>query len=156
MIELEQLIDEYYQASQMDPARVQTLGDQILELAGQHIIFQDCGVSVHEGYGEKLKKLDAYICDVKELQIRDGLHVFGESPTGDLLNDLLVALVLAPRGDGSNAENSLTRALSMDLGFENFDPLDCSFSDEWKVDKPKVLLDILPNCLWRSFGDRSW
>ncbi len=153
MIELEQLIDEYYQASQIDPPRMQVLGTQILELADQHNVFQDCGVSVHEGYDEKLKKLDAYICDVKELQIRDGLHIFGKSPTGDPLNDLLVALVRAPRGGGLKAENSLIRALSMDLGLGNFDPLDCSFSDEWKVDKPKVLLDILPNCLWRSFGD---
>jgi cobaltochelatase CobN len=33
-----------------------------------------------EGEDVALAKLDAYLCDVKDMQIRDGLHVFGQSP----------------------------------------------------------------------------
>ncbi len=29
---------------------------------------------------DRLARLDAYLCDVKEMQIRDGLHVFGDAP----------------------------------------------------------------------------
>ncbi len=36
-----------------------------------------------------LAKLDAYLCELKEAQIRDGLHVFGQSPTGRLERDLV-------------------------------------------------------------------
>ena len=37
------------------------------------------------------------------MQIRDGLHVFGEAPAGEQLVDLLVALARLPRGDGRRA-----------------------------------------------------
>ena len=47
-----------------------------------------------------LDKLDAYLCDLKEMQIRDGLHVFGVAPEGRLLTDLIVALARVPRGAG--------------------------------------------------------
>ncbi|MGL1544366.1 cobaltochelatase subunit CobN, partial [Vibrio parahaemolyticus] len=39
-----------------------------------------------------LTRLDAHLCDLKELQIRDGLHVFGCSPEGVQRRDLLIAL----------------------------------------------------------------
>jgi cobaltochelatase CobN len=47
-----------------------------------------------------LPRLDTYLCDLKESQIRDGLHVFGESPQGRLRIDTLLALLRIPRGDG--------------------------------------------------------
>jgi cobaltochelatase CobN len=43
-----------------------------------------------------LPRLDTYLCDLKESQIRDGLHVFGESPTGRLRIDTLLALLRIP------------------------------------------------------------
>ncbi len=66
--------------------------------------------------GEALKKLDAYLCDLKEMQIRDGLHVFGVSPEGRLLTDLTVALARVPRGLGEGGDASLQRAIAGDAG----------------------------------------
>ena len=74
--------------------------------------------------GDKLKKLDSYICDLKEMQIRDGLHIFGESPEGKLLDNLLVALVRVPRGEDEVCQNSILRTLVKDLRLGDFDPLD--------------------------------
>ncbi|MFB2607515.1 cobaltochelatase subunit CobN, partial [Rhizobium phaseoli] len=68
-----------------------------------------------ESEGEALKKLDAYLCDLKEMQIRDGLHVFGVSPEGRLLTDLTVALARVPRGLGEGADASLQRAIAGDV-----------------------------------------
>ena len=48
--------------------------------------------------GSALAKLDNHLCELKELQIRDGLHELGTAPAGDQLTDLLVALVRVPRG----------------------------------------------------------
>ncbi len=61
---------------------------------------------------QKLEKLDGYLCELKEMQIRDGLHIFGEAPTGRLLTDLAVALVRVPRGDGRGSNQSLQRAIA--------------------------------------------
>ena len=56
-------------------------------------------------------KLDAYLCELKEMQIRDGLHVFGRSPEGATLADLLVAIARLPRG-AAPQQASLLRALA--------------------------------------------
>ena len=53
--------------------------------------------------GQALLKIDTFLCDLKEAQIRDGLHIFGQSPTGRLERDLLAALARVPRGDARRA-----------------------------------------------------
>ena len=48
--------------------------------------------------GAALCKLDGFLCELKDLQIRDGLHVLGESPEGERLDQLLLVLARARRG----------------------------------------------------------
>jgi cobaltochelatase CobN len=149
--DLEQLVDEYYEASAVDPRRLKVLSRAILDLAESAGVALDCGVARGDDEPAALKKLDAYLCELKELQIRDGLHVFGESPAGGLLTDLLVALVRVPRGRGEGGDASLTRALSKDFGL-GFDPLDCAMGEEWRGARPGVLADMLETP-WRTAGD---
>ncbi|NTG46809.1 cobaltochelatase subunit CobN [Agrobacterium rhizogenes] len=118
--DLEALVDEYYEASGGDPRRIRLLRKQILDLVADIGLDQDAGISKGEGEDEALKKLDAYLCDLKEMQIRDGLHIFGVSPVGRLLTDLTVALARVPRGLGEGGDQSLQRAIARDaLGSEN-------------------------------------
>ncbi|MEY9375230.1 cobaltochelatase CobN subunit [Rhizobium leguminosarum] len=104
--DLEALVDEYYEASGGDPRRIRLLSRQILELVADIGLDRDAGIASGESEGEALKKLDAYLCDLKEMQIRDGLHVFGVSPEGRLLTDLTVALARVPRGLGEGGDAS--------------------------------------------------
>ncbi|MEH6402154.1 MAG: cobaltochelatase subunit CobN, partial [Sneathiella sp.] len=151
LADLERLVDEYYEAAGVDPRRIALLRKQILELTQFSGIDVDCGIVGEDPEDEQLSKLDNYLCELKELQIRDGLHIFGLSPEGSQLNDLLVALVRIPRGDGKGPDASLIRALSADLelGVE-FDPLDCEMGNEWLGPRPKAL-EI--EGTWRSNGD---
>ncbi|MGO6684729.1 cobaltochelatase subunit CobN [Rhizobium leguminosarum] len=112
--DLEALVDEYYEASGGDPRRIRLLSRQILELVADIGLDRDAGITKGESEGEALKKLDAYLCDLKEMQIRDGLHVFGVSPEGRLLTDLTVALARVPRGLGEGGDASLQRAIAVD------------------------------------------
>ena len=114
--DLEALVDEYYEASGGDPRRIRLLSKQILELVADIGLDRDAGIARGESEGEALKKLDAYLCDLKEMQIRDGLHVFGVSPEGRLLTDLTVALARVPRGLGEGGDASLQRAIAGDVG----------------------------------------
>ena len=122
LADLERLVDEYYEASGVDPRRLAVLREEILDLVARLGLDRDCGIAPGEEAGEALSKLDAYLCELKEMQIRDGLHVFGRSPGADQLLDLLVALVRLPRGADEGAGASLTRALARDLGLDGFDP----------------------------------
>ena len=98
-----------------------------------------------------MPRLDTYLCDLKESQIRDGLHVFGESPTGRLRIDTLLALLRIPRGDGRGAQSSLLRALAKAFVL-GFDPLDCVLAETWSGPRPEALLSVSDE-LWRTAGD---
>jgi cobaltochelatase CobN len=156
--DLEALVDEYYQAQGTDPRRLRLLKKQILDLAGDTGLGEDVGIS---GLDEDmaLQKLDAWLCDLKEMQIRDGLHVFGVSPEGRLLTDLIVALARSPRGSGEGAGQSLQRAIASDVmtgraegGNPSFHPLDCDMAAPWTGLRPAVLAD-LSDTHWRTNAD---
>ncbi len=150
LADLEQLVDEYYEAAGVDPRRLVVLRGQILELAGRIGLDKDCGIASDEESDQALAKLDNYLCELKEMQIRDGLHVFGLSPKGAQLTDLLVALTRLPRGDGTGGDASLLRALAADLGLTGFDPLDCALGDPWQGPRPDALTGAAP---WRTQVD---
>ena len=150
LADLERLVDEYYEAAGVDPRRIELLRDRILELTRSSGLDLDCGIAADEPADEALAKLDNYLCELKEMQIRDGLHIFGESPEGGLLDALLVALARLPRGDGKDGDASLIRALAADLGFEGFDPLDCALGAPWTGPMPVALARDDP---WRTNGD---
>ncbi len=147
--DLEQLVDEYYQASGLDPRRCRLLRDKILELAASIGLDKDCGVARGDDADAALGKLDNHLCELKELQIRDGLHVFGVAPAGEQLTDLLVALTRLPRGRGEGRDASLPRALCRDLGLD-FDPLTTALGDAWTGPRPECLPGDGP---WRTAGD---
>jgi cobaltochelatase CobN len=149
--DLEALVDEYYQAMGSDPRRVKLLAPRILALVRDMGLDHDAGIGQDEAQDSSLEKLDAFLCDLKEMQIRDGLHVFGLAPEGRLLNDLVVALARLPRRDGVGANASLHRAIAQDLGL-GFDPLDCRMVDNWTGERPSALVSVSSDP-WRTNGD---
>ena len=155
LAELERLVDEYYDAAGLDPRRLKVLGEEILQLSAASGLDKDCGIATEDDAETALGKLDNHLCELKEMQIRDGLHIFGESPNGSQETDLLVALTRLPRGRGEGGDASLIRALARDLGLVDFDPLNCVLGDPWRGPKPAALgpasLDLAAG--WRSQGD---
>ncbi|MEO1197926.1 MAG: cobaltochelatase subunit CobN [Pseudomonadota bacterium] len=150
-VALETLIDEYYLASGVDPRRTTELESDIADLALGARLNEDVGLPADIDRGTLLQRVDAHLCDLKELQIRDGLHVLGQAPDGDQLTDLLVAIARVPRGEGIE-HASLHRAVAADLGLGTFDPLDCAMAEAWDGPKPDVL-SAQSDALWRSAGD---
>jgi cobaltochelatase CobN len=143
--ELERLVDEYYAASTGDPRRTKLLAAQILELVRSAGLDADCGIAPSESDTAALQKLDGYLCELKEMQIRDGLHIFGQSPDSA---ELLVALARLPRG-GAPHQQSLLRALADDLAL-GFDPLSAELGQPWHGPQPAALTGTSD---WRSTGD---
>ncbi len=154
--DLEMLVDEYYQALSLDPPRAQTLRREILKTAKAAHLHRELGLEQVDADDERLLvSIDAYLCDLKESQIRDGLHVFGQSPRGVQRLDTLVALARLPAKRGVGADDSLLRALSRNvLGAEgaSFDPLDTDFATPWQGPRPECLARMSTD-LWRTAGD---
>ncbi|WP_193195687.1 cobaltochelatase subunit CobN [Nostoc sp. MG11] len=133
--QLENLIDEYYEAESLDPSRLPAICDRIRKLVITENLYRDLGIQNEDEIGNLesliLKSIDGYLCELKEAQIRDGLHIFGQCPQGRQLRDLIVAIARTP----NRYSSGLTRAIAEDWGLD-FDPLtaDLSMSSEqWKV-----------------------
>ena len=148
--DLEALVDEYYLASGLDRRRRDSLRRDILDLTKSSRLDLDAGFTGDDD--ADLQRLDSYLCDLKEAQIRDGLHILGSSPKGRLETDLLVALTRVPRGLGEGGDQSLIRALSNDFGFGDFDPLTCDMGQPWTGPRPEKLA-ALSTDPWRTHGD---
>ncbi len=150
--ELEALADEYYEAAGVDEARRRHLAGEILATTARLGLDRDIGIDITGPEGEALAALDNHLCELKEMQIRDGLHIFGRSPSGLPRTDLLVALARVPRGAGEGGDASLIRALAADLGLAGFDPLGCKLGEPWDGPRPR-LLDEIDGAPWRTNGD---
>ncbi len=150
---LEGMMDEYYQAAGVDPKRVHELESQLTQAMQSAQIEGDAGIVSSDDADSRLRKLDSFLCEIKESQIRDGLHILGISPTGERKTDLLAALARIPRSDGSGQNASLLRALADDFGLrEGFDPLDDDMANPWDGRCPHEL-QSLSGDTWRSVGD---
>jgi cobaltochelatase CobN len=148
LAELERLIDEYYEASQGDVRRVAVLASAVLERARAAGLDGDCGITANDDPTAALHKLDNFLCELKEMQIRDGLHIFGRSPDGEQLNSLLLAFARPGRGT-SPKDASLLRALAADLDLGE-DPLAMEPGEPWTGPRPAALAG---SGAWRTAGD---
>ncbi len=96
--ELEKLIDDYAAADGLDRRRTEMLRAEILDRAEAAGLLAESGGARDMPADDALARLDAYLCDVKELQIRDGLHVFGQQPAPERRELLLQAIHAASPG----------------------------------------------------------
>ncbi len=109
LAELETLIDEYYVATGVDRRRRDYLQREIVALAERHGLDRDLGLARDDT--DALRALDAHLCELKEMQIRDGLHVLGTSPQGHHRTDTLVAIARAQRSGATAAAIVVALAL---------------------------------------------
>jgi cobaltochelatase CobN len=75
--ELERLIDEYAQADGLDRRRRERLARLIVETAQRTGLAREAGVDGAVGPDDALRRIDAWLCDLKDLAIKDGLHIYG-------------------------------------------------------------------------------
>ncbi|RJQ82844.1 cobaltochelatase subunit CobN [Pseudonocardiaceae bacterium YIM PH 21723] len=96
LAKLEQLLDEYATVQALDPAKLPMLRTQLWELVTQAKLHTDLGVESTPGeeeFDDFIMHIDGYLCEIKDVQIRDGLHILGRVPEGtELVNDVLAVL----------------------------------------------------------------
>jgi len=151
--QLEGLIDEYYEAQTLDPSRLPLIADKITDLVTSENLHQDLGMAEFDRnrISEFLTLADGYLCELKEAQIRDGLHIFGQCPQARQLRDLILSIARSP----GNNHLGITRSIAQSYHL-NFDPLTDDYSLPFSLPKthaslPKTLKENLSHC--RIIGD---
>ena len=139
---LEQLMDEHYQSQTLDPAKLPILEAQIWELAQQAELHRDLGIdSRPDDFGEFILSIDGYLCELKDAQIKDGLHILGDTPSGEQLIGLLCALTRLDIGDIPSLRRVIAEALGLDYA-----PL----MDDLAAPLPESALPGLQDCQDRA------
>ena len=112
---IEQLMDEHYQCQTLDPSKLPLLEAQIWEVVQQAELHRDLGIeSQPEDFGEFILEIDGYLCELKDAQIKDGLHILGDTPEGEQLVGLLCALTRLDISGIPSLRRSVAEALGLD------------------------------------------
>ena len=77
---LEQLLDEYSTADGLDPARRDRLIAAVRAEAQAAGVEEDLGLGPDASPAEAITRIDRFVCDIKESQYGDGLHIYGQAP----------------------------------------------------------------------------
>ncbi|WP_067468092.1 cobaltochelatase subunit CobN [Actinomadura macra] len=115
---LEQLLDEHANIAALDPAKLPAIRAQIWTLIQAARLDHDLGLDdrPHDAeFDDFLLHVDGWLCEVKDVQIRDGLHVLGAAPEGATRVDLVLAMLRARQmWGGSMTLPGLREALGLD------------------------------------------
>ncbi|MGO4956660.1 cobaltochelatase subunit CobN [Luteococcus sp. Sow4_B9] len=115
---LEQLLDEHANIAAMDPAKLPAIRGEIWSLMRAAEMHRDLGLDERpqdEEFDDFLLHVDGWLCEIKDAQIRDGLHTLGQAPTGEARVNLVLAILRASQvwGGASAAVPGLRRALGL-------------------------------------------
>ena len=98
---LEQLLDEHSNVAALDPGKLPAIRQQIWTLMRAAKMDHDLGLQGLDGppaddsFDDMILHVDGWLCEIKDVQIRDGLHILGAAPQGEAELDLVLAILRA-------------------------------------------------------------
>ena len=118
---LEQLLDEYANIAAMDPAKLPAIRSQIWTHMRAAEMHRDLGlddIPDEDDFDDFIFNVDGWLCEIKDAQIRDGLHVLGQAPVGEARVNLVLSILRASQiwGGETGAVPGLRSALGLKEG----------------------------------------
>ena len=116
---LEQLLDEHAQVAALDPSKLPSIREKVWDLVVSAEIHRDLGVErppEGDSFDEMVNHIDGYLCELKDAQIRGGLHILGQTPSGEARTDLLAALTRLPQGSVPSLRSAVADRLGAEVG----------------------------------------
>jgi cobaltochelatase CobN len=117
---LEQLLDEYEHVKAMDPAKDVALRGEIWQLLRSAELTRDLGWSdadrddAPEDLDDRLVEVDGWLCEIKDVQIRGGLHVLGRAPEGEARTGLVLAILRLPQAGHPGLRQAIAHSYGLD------------------------------------------
>jgi cobaltochelatase CobN len=123
LAKLEQLLDEYATVQALDPAKLPAVRAQIWTLIQAAQLHHDLHVTDQpdeSDFDDFVLHVDGYLCEIKDVQIRDGLHILGQAPDPEQRVNLVLAVLRAAQvwAGRSGALPGLRAAVAARYGLE--------------------------------------
>jgi cobaltochelatase CobN len=94
LAELETLLDDYARLEVLDPPKLPALAAKIWSAIERANLQADLEIAERpDDLGKLVAHIDGYLCEVKDIQIKDGLHVLGQAPQAAQLRGLVSAIL---------------------------------------------------------------
>ncbi len=116
---LEQLLDEHARVAALDPSKLPSIRGKVWDLLVSAELHRDLGVvNAPEGdaFDELVNHVDGYLCELKDAQIRGGLHTLGQVPAGEARLDLTLALTRLPQGRVPSLRQVVADRMALAIG----------------------------------------
>ncbi|MFL0790699.1 MAG: cobaltochelatase subunit CobN [Prochlorococcus sp.] len=142
LLKLEALMDEYVEASQLGAERTDRLETQLIRQL-EELNWPDLppnpgdGSSSQKALVDCFDRAETYLCELKESQIRTGLHRLGQRPSPEAELELMAALARSP----SPQHQGLTQAIAIRLGL-SLDPWREEEGDSLEIADQAKLIDL--------------
>jgi cobaltochelatase CobN len=121
---LEGLLDQHAQLAALDPDKLPAIRRQVWESLVDAEIHRDMGLDADgrpppgfddPAFDDLLLEVDGYLCELKDAQIRGGLHVLGRAPEGEAELDMVAAITRLPQASVGSLRHAVAGALGLDL-----------------------------------------
>ncbi|KGG15280.1 MULTISPECIES: cobaltochelatase subunit CobN [unclassified Prochlorococcus] len=140
--QLESLLDEYNESLLLDSHRSSILKNKIDKLISENNLinfitneeFRNRNTEIDSSYN----LIDAYLCELKETQIRCGLHIFGKLPSIEKLEELILSIALVPTLNNKGLTQSLAKYLDLDI-----DPWSDTESEELSLNDITIMKGLV-------------
>jgi len=123
---LESLLDEHARIESLDPSKLPAIRRQVWDLLVESQITRDLGIEAapaDDEFSDVLLHVDGYLCELKDAQVRGGLHTLGLAPEGAALIDMVLAITRQPQGTVAGLRDTVAARLGVDLDAEVADRL---------------------------------
>ncbi len=152
LITIEALLDEYYEARLLGATRSSLIKDKLTSIINSSNLIDVVKPNNYNKTSDDKESLfdlvDSYLCELKESQIRLGLHVFGKAPNSLYLLELLLCLARSPNSRGKG----ITQTISKIMGF-SLDPWADNESELLQPNDREIIKQITQSNHFRKKGD---
>ena len=150
---LEQLLDEYANIAAMDPAKLPAIRSQIWTHMRAAEMHRDLGlddIPDEDDFDDFIFNVDGWLCEIKDAQIRDGLHVLGHAPQGEARVNLVLSILRASQIWGG--ETGAVPGLRAALGLKDGSP---AWGDRRDRDAGQGAVQAMEDANWDAATARS-
>ena len=113
---IDDLVQQYEAAKHNENAQSELLMQDILAKLGESSLKDQLGMPVDEEHFPMIRvKLHEILTQIRNTQIPEGMHIFGEIPDGDARCDLIYGILRYEPGDGTGLRSLTAKMVGLDF-----------------------------------------
>ncbi|PKM48033.1 MAG: cobalt chelatase [Firmicutes bacterium HGW-Firmicutes-8] len=112
--ELEQFLGEYNEVQGRDPARAHALEHLIMDKIKEANLEREVNLQGHRNFDQVVKRAHEVLTRLRDSQVQDGLHIFGDIPTGERRMEFINSILRHDFGEDTSLRRVVCELMGLD------------------------------------------